>query len=162
MPKVSFRDKFSGSAYIVDGDTIRVGGKAIRLHGLDAPEIDQMAQGIDGKWHDQGEFMKGELTRLIDGCPVQVEVISRDKYRRTVGIVTCDGTDVNSWLVENGHAISAYGEKYRHAERRARRAGAGYGATGYPFIRANGEKSQRTRESCDVSISAFHLQYRLR
>jgi len=37
-----------------------------------------------------------------------------------------------------------------------------YGATGYPFIRANGEKSQRTRESCDVSISAFHLQYRLR
>jgi len=125
MPKVSFRDKFSGSAYIVDGDTIRVGGKAIRLHGLDAPEIDQMAQGIDGKWHDQGEFMKGELTRLIDGCPVQVEVISRDKYRRTVGIVTCDGTDVNSWLVENGHAISAYGEKYRHAERRARRAGAG-------------------------------------
>ena len=122
MPKAIFRDKFSGQAYIVDGDTIRVRGAAIRLHGLDAPEIGQRAQRMDGKWYDQGEFVKRELMHFIGGRPVRVEVISRDKYRRTVGIVTCDGKDINSWLVENGYAISAYGDKYQRAGRRARRA----------------------------------------
>lgn len=120
--KVSFRDKFNGSPYIVDGDTIRVGDASIRLHGIDAPEMGQMAQRIDGKWYDQGEFVKEELMQFISGRSVQVEVISKDKYRRTVGIVKCDGIDVNSWLVEKGYAISAYGDTYKHAERRARRA----------------------------------------
>ncbi len=123
--KASFRHKFNGSPYIVDGDTIRVGDASIRLHGIDAPEMGQMAQGIDGKWYDQGEFVKEELTHFIGGRPVQVEVMSKDKYRRTVGIVTCDGMNVNAWLVENGYAISAYGDQYKRAERRARRAKAG-------------------------------------
>ena len=99
-----------------------MGDATIRLHGLDAPEMGQKAQGIDGKWYDQGEFVKRELTHFIGSRPVQVEVISKDKYRRTVGIVTCDGTDINSWLVENGYAISAYGDQYKHEERRARRS----------------------------------------
>src|SRR5262249_6768093 len=31
-----------GGARVIDGDTIAIGSRAIRLHGIDAPETDQM------------------------------------------------------------------------------------------------------------------------
>ena len=32
-------DLLFGKAYITDGDTIKINGKKIRLHGIDTPEI---------------------------------------------------------------------------------------------------------------------------
>ena len=43
-----------------------------------------------------------------------------DKHGRVVGTVTCNGKDVGKWLVRNGHAIAAYGNKYKAVEREAR------------------------------------------
>ena len=36
----------SGNAIIIDGDTIRINNKKIRLHGIDAPEIKQLCQKV--------------------------------------------------------------------------------------------------------------------
>ena len=33
----------SGKARVVDGDTIHIGKTKIRLHGIDAPEMDEIA-----------------------------------------------------------------------------------------------------------------------
>jgi endonuclease YncB( thermonuclease family) len=33
---------FTGVAKVIDGDTISVAGWLVRLHGIDAPELDQM------------------------------------------------------------------------------------------------------------------------
>ena len=120
LTKSSFRRKLNGGAYVIDGDTIRVNGESIRLHGIDAPEIGQDACDSDGEWYDQGEYVKNHLVNFIGGKQVQVEVTATDKYRRLVGIVTCEGIDVNQWLVSNGFAIAAYGDSYKGAERRAR------------------------------------------
>ena len=117
--------RFSGSAYVVDGDTIRVHNESIRLHALDAPELGQMAQNSNGVWYDQGQYVSDKLVDLIGGRHVDVQVMATDKYRRTVGIVIYDGMDVNDWLVRNGFAISAYGKQYKSAERIARLAGRG-------------------------------------
>ena len=117
--------RFSGVAFVIDGDTIRVHNDSIRLHALDAPELGQMAQNSKGIWYDQGKYVSKRLTRLIGGKRVDVKVIATDKYRRTVGIVMYDGMDVNDWLVRNGYAISAYGKQYKFAERIARLAGRG-------------------------------------
>lgn len=117
-----FRHKFIGHAYVVDGDTMRVAGRSIRLYGIDAPEIGQLGQNQKGQWYDQGKYVKQQLVNAVGGKKVQVEVVATDKYRRTVGIVFCDDLNINEWLVENGFAISAYGKKYSYAERSARRA----------------------------------------
>ena len=36
--------EISGNAQIVDGDTIKINSKRIRLYGIDAPEIKQMCK----------------------------------------------------------------------------------------------------------------------
>ena len=48
-----------------------------------------------------------------------------DQYGRVLGRVTCDGKDVGAWLVRNGHAVAAYGDRYKDIENEARREGRG-------------------------------------
>ncbi len=115
----------AGKAYVTDGDGLRVSGHEIRLAGLDAPEFDQRAMHRDGYWFNQGKRIKSALIREVGGKHVHVAVVKVDKYERAVGIVTCDGRDVGDWLVRNGHAIAAYGDRYEAAEWEARAAGRG-------------------------------------
>ena len=113
---------FAGKAYVTDGDGIRVSGQEIRLAGLDAPEWDQPARHRDGYWFAHGKRVKSALIREIGGRYVRVAVEDYDRFGRAVGTVTCGGRDIGEWLVREGHAIAAYGERYKHVEREARRA----------------------------------------
>ena len=111
----------SGKAYVTDGDGLRVSGHEVRLAGLDAPEYDQRAMHRDGYWFNQGKRIKSALIAEVGGRHVHVAVVKFDKYDRAVGIVTCDGRDVGEWLVRNGHAIAAYGNRYEAVEGQARK-----------------------------------------
>ena len=115
-------DTITGKAYVIDGDTIKVSGRTIRLAGLDAPELDQVAKHQHGYRFAQGKRVKSALIRAIGGKDVLVTIEGYDPYDRVVGTVTCDGKDVGEWLVRNGYAIAAYGDQYKHVEREARRA----------------------------------------
>ena len=112
----------TGKAYVTDGDGIRVSGYTIRLANLDAPEWGQLGKHQHGYWFNHGKRVKSSLIQAIGGKYVRVTVERYDKYGRVVGSVTCNGKDVGTWLVRNGHAISAYGDKYKHIERAARKA----------------------------------------
>ena len=116
------RTVITGKAYVIDGDTIRVSRRTIRLSGLDAPELDQVAKHEDGYWYKQGQRVKSELIRVIGGKHVEVQVEGTDKYGRVLGTVLYEDKDVGEWLVRKGYAIAAYGEQYKHVEREARRA----------------------------------------
>ena len=83
------RDIITGKAYVLDGDTIRVAGTKIRLEGIDAPELDQVAKHQHGYWFKQGQWVKSALIKAIGGKEVQVKVKKYDKYDRVIGIVTC-------------------------------------------------------------------------
>ena len=43
-----------GNAKVIDGDTIHIGKNKIRLHGIDAPEIDQTCTIKDKVWNRDG------------------------------------------------------------------------------------------------------------
>ena len=115
-------ETITGKAYVTDGDGITVSGYAIRLTGLDAPEWGQVARHQHGYWFNHGKRVKSALINAIGGKYVQVAVEGYDKYGRVLGSVTCDGKDVGAWLVQNGYAISAYGDQYKDIEREARLA----------------------------------------
>ncbi|MCY4306384.1 MAG: thermonuclease family protein [Aestuariivita sp.] len=107
----------SGAAFIIDGDGLRVNGYNIRMAGLDAPEYDQPAQDLNGKWFNQGKKVKSHLIQKIGGKTVEIQTHGRDKYGRVLGTVFCNGENINKWLVLRGFATAAYGRQYRAAEK---------------------------------------------
>ncbi len=115
----------AGKAWVTDGDGLRVSGHRVRFSGLDAPELDQWAKHRDGTWFKHGKRVKRALIRAVGGRHVEVSVEGIDRHGRLLGCVTCDGKDVGAWLVRNGHAIAAYGDRYKGVEQEARREGRG-------------------------------------
>ncbi len=84
---------------VSDGDTITVlhdgKGERIRLHGIDCPERRQAF----------GKRAKQFTSTLVFGETVTVQVVDRDRYGRTVGVVLLpDGRSLNHELVRAGLA----------------------------------------------------------
>ncbi|MDE0694916.1 MAG: thermonuclease family protein [Boseongicola sp.] len=112
-----------GEAAVTDGDGLLVQGHAVRFAALDAPEFDQLAKvDEDGAWINHGLKVKDALTEEVGGRHVRVAVESWDRHGRAVGTVTLDGRDIGEWLVREGHAVAAYGDRYKDAERDAKEA----------------------------------------
>jgi endonuclease YncB( thermonuclease family) len=83
---------------VTDGDTIKVrlssGVINVRLGSIDAPEHDQPG----------GAEAMAALAQRLSGREVELEVESQDRYERLVAFVYLGGENLNSWLVQQGHA----------------------------------------------------------
>jgi endonuclease YncB( thermonuclease family) len=125
-----------GSAWIVDGDSIRIGGISIRLEGIDAPEWDQTCTDADGRTWACGRAATRELKARAAGRTLRCQPKEIDRYGRT--IATCllpDGSDVNAWLVREGWAVAyGYSRIYvaEEAEAKAAKRGIWRGSFIYP------------------------------
>ena len=85
-----------GRAYIVDGDTVKLGNTQIRLFGIDAPELDH-PYGIKAKW---------ALHKLCKGCEITAVITDIDHYGRTVAACYLpDGKDLSAEMVKLGLAL---------------------------------------------------------
>ena len=113
--------ELSGTARVVDGDTLAFGAARLRLAGLDAPELDQTC-GPPEKPVACGRLARDALARLASG-PVTCRVSGRDKYGRELGRCAAGGSDVGAELVRDGWAVSYGG--YHAEEGTARAAGRG-------------------------------------
>jgi endonuclease YncB( thermonuclease family) len=59
-------DHLTSPAKVIDGDTIVVADQLVRLHGIDAPELDQTfwwAGPADSVWHDVFARPRGTHSR---------------------------------------------------------------------------------------------------
>lgn len=85
-----------GPAWVIDGDTIDIGGTRMRLAGIDAPEMDH-PYGNRAKW-TLVNLCKGQLVRAVFD-----EDVSHDRV-----VATCtlsDGRDLAAEMVRAGMAI---------------------------------------------------------
>lgn len=117
----------SGSAEIVDGDTLRLGPVTIRIHGIDAPESDQDCAGRNGGRWRCGNAATKAMTRLADGRQIECSPTDRDAYGRIVAICDVEGVDLGGSLVASGlaWAFRRYSDDYVDAEADARHRGVG-------------------------------------
>jgi endonuclease YncB( thermonuclease family) len=108
---------------VIDGDTIVLNSKHIRLFGIDAPEL---GQSCADKW-PAGQKAKGFLTILIEGRRVSCDDRGLDRYGRTLGVCRTDDDDLNQAMVRTGNAwaYSRYSRAYVLDEIAARQARAG-------------------------------------
>ena len=83
------------SAWAVDGDTLTAGGQAVRLWGIDAPEIDRRA----------GQRSAEHLRQLTRGAELTCRIKDVDDYDRVVAqCFNAQGQDLACLMVEAGHA----------------------------------------------------------
>ncbi|HEY0418780.1 MAG TPA: thermonuclease family protein [Acetobacteraceae bacterium] len=110
-----------GEARIVDGDTLDVAGRRIRLFGVDAPEHAQTCTRARASY-PCGEEARAALRRMVAGEEISCRVRDNDRYGRLVAVCFAGGRDVNEALVEQGWAVAyrTYSTAYVAAEDRAR------------------------------------------
>ncbi len=112
-----------GQAKVVDGDTLEIAGKRIRLFGIDAPEATQTCDRQGEKWAC-GQASAERLHTLIGESTVTCSGDEIDQYGRLVAVCTLVGVDLNQAMVADGWATAfrRYSEVYVPDETRARAA----------------------------------------
>lgn len=121
-----------GEASVLDGDTLRIEGRVIRLYGIDAAEAAQTCR-IGAIEYPCGAMASAKLATLTLGHTVRCE--GRDANREGDLLAVCfvGKTELNAALVEAGWAL-AYrreSEAYAAAEEHAKKAQKGLWRGGF-------------------------------
>ena len=115
-----------GVASVIDGDTLEIHGKRIRLHGIDAPESGQFCE-KDGKQYRCGQQATVALSDKIGRATIRCKQRDIDRYKRIVAVCRLGDVDLNAWVVRGGWAIAyrRYSRDYVNDESAARTAKVG-------------------------------------
>tara|TARA_A100001011_G_scaffold379369_1_gene445307 strand:- start:1 stop:660 length:660 start_codon:yes stop_codon:yes gene_type:complete len=90
---------------IIDGDTIHINKIKYRLHGIDAPEMNQLCK-VKEENYMCGVKSKDFLVSLIANQSVKCEKKDIDRYKRIVAECFVGQTNINKELVRNGWALA--------------------------------------------------------
>ena len=110
-------------AEVLDGDTLVVAGKRVRLFGIDAPELDQLCI-RDGRTWPCGREAKEALQAIVQrervDCYVQ-EI--NDRYGRVIAHCKVGSGDIAAQMVSRGMATAYrhFSDQYVGEEETARR-----------------------------------------
>tara|TARA_Y100000768_G_C23981639_1_gene686157 strand:- start:2103 stop:2636 length:534 start_codon:yes stop_codon:yes gene_type:complete len=112
----------SGYAKVTDGDTIKIDTFKIRLDGIDAPEKKQKCKRpyftiFVFTFYENyfcGQKSTEALIKKINNQKVNCKIYDIDYFKRFIGECFIRKTNLNSWLVSNGHAVAfrKYSNKY--------------------------------------------------
>lgn len=114
--------RFAGNAFVVDGDSLVMDGRRIRLRGLDAPELGQLCHRGSIQYRC-GEEAKAALRTLVAGQTVVCASSGRDRFDRMLARCEARGEDLGSLLVRRGLAVSFGAYEAEESEARQARRG---------------------------------------
>ena len=111
-----------GQARVIDGDTVEISGRHVRLEGIDAPEMAQTCTDHTGGSWRCGQDAARALERLVAGHSLTCEDKGTDKYGRMLGVCFSGSRDVNAEMVRQGlaWAFVKYSRSYVREEAEAR------------------------------------------
>jgi endonuclease YncB( thermonuclease family) len=127
LPLVGAPSIVEGRAVAIAGDTLRVGGRLVRLAGIEAPERSQQCVRAGGKRWPCGVSAAQALSRLVRSRPVTCEVAgSETEAGRSQAACRVGATDLAAELVGKGHVFASQGSTtYAVLESKAREARTG-------------------------------------
>lgn len=116
-------ETIAGPAEVVDGDSLVVSGRRIRLVGIDAPEYDQTCNRAGQSWAC-GIEAKTQLASLVAGHRVECTGAERDVHARLLAVCSVGYVELNQALVAGGWAVAyrAYTDAYVSDEVQAKTA----------------------------------------
>lgn len=115
--------------YVLDGDSLRIGPRNIRLKGVDAVELRQSCTGADGGQWSCGMEARQALQDVVALGALQCEAHEGDQFGRAIAHCSVAGvSDVAARLVSAGWAVSGDGARagaYASEQQQAKSAGKG-------------------------------------
>ena len=157
-PAFAAATEVQGRIKVTDGDTIRVGDTLVRLHGIDAPEVDQTCRTEGNHAFACGAWVSAEVRRRYDGRMARCARVDRDRYGRIVARCRVDGQDMGRALVAEGLAFAfrRYSMDYDLEEKAAfatRRGLHGFSVTSpVAFRQARARARQQTPPDANCAI----------
>jgi endonuclease YncB( thermonuclease family) len=146
IDRLGLLDLGSGNAEAIDGDSLRLNGQEIRLHGIDAPEYRQTCRDRAGAEYACGKEAARHLREMIRGRGVSCKSWETDRYGRAVASCTIGDDDIAARMVREGWA-TAYlrheGTMYALEQREARQARRGIWAGQFEQPEAYRERMRR-------------------
>ncbi|MEZ5782048.1 MAG: thermonuclease family protein [Rhizobiaceae bacterium] len=85
---------------VVDGDTFWISGEKVRLADIDAPETGGSCEAE----RILAARAAGRLARLLSAGPLEIARDGKDRFGRTLAVVSVHGKSVGQTLVEEGLA----------------------------------------------------------
>ena len=115
-----------GQASVIDGDTLEIHGRRIRLSGIDAVESGQRCIRNGQSWNC-GKAAAFALADRIGRSPIDCRGDGHDRYGRLIAVCFKGAEDLNRWMVAQGWAVAyrRYSVDYVAEEDAARAAGRG-------------------------------------
>jgi endonuclease YncB( thermonuclease family) len=95
----------SGTAKIIDGDTVIVNYKRIRLIGIDTPETKQKCLDKNNFEYFCGKMATKFLKKLINNRKIECSSMGKDIYRRYLGTCKLGQININHEMVKSGMAV---------------------------------------------------------
>ena len=122
---------FWGRIRVIDGDTFDVGSARVRLHGIDAPEADQVCGGRGAPAWACGAWVTDTVRARYEGRHATCVPVERDRHGRIVARCAVSGVDIGRALVADGLAFAyrRYSMDYDLDEKGAAVRGAGLHGT---------------------------------
>ena len=114
-------EKHEGSPLIEDGDSLRIDGKRIRLHGVDAPETDQLCINSGSRLYSCGVSARDYLARLVGGSRIVCSGSEYDQYVRLIAKCYSGKFDLSAEMVRAGWGL-AYIRYSKDCQRRSESA----------------------------------------
>jgi len=125
LTELSFETVAGSNIKVVDGDSLEIKDKRIRLIGIDAPEYFQECFDVFGQTYPCGQMSKAYLEKLIEegqnkGQKLKCKVEDIDRYKRDLSVCYIGDINLNLEMVKSGHAISYKHERYERVQKRAK------------------------------------------
>lgn len=111
----------TGTAFVLDANTLQVKGQKIRLFGIDAPDRKQTCLSEKRKSYPCGLRAAFALDNLAKGKLVSCQPRGVDSQMRILATCSHNGLDIGGAMVEAGWAIAdtRYSQMYVATERAA-------------------------------------------
>lgn len=105
VESMKFDKEFSGIAKVIDGDSIIVENKEVRLFGIDAPEYKQECFNEKNLQYSCGKMAQEFLQKLINNKKVICHYSTLDFYNRHLAKCELGEISINEEIIKNGMAV---------------------------------------------------------
>ncbi len=153
IPASAQGNYLAGNYTVIDGDTMMLEGRSVRLQGIDAPESDQSCERGGASWNC-GAAATDALASLVTGERVTCSIVGQDAYGRDLGVCASRSFDLNATMVEEGWAVAyrTYSAEYVPQEVRAKAARKGIWSSQFTLPEFH-RSAQRNASSTQAVVS---------